>query len=165
MQKIIRNNLIGNSQLNAPGSVTQSISDTFDLNKGQVIYKEFEIVWIDDQLNNEKNQQFLTKLSEYFGVIDTFETIDAYKKYFYSIPFQDKVKKFIVIVSGNLGKNLMEIIHQSIRIVHVCVLSENIEDHRIWTVNYNKIRCLVNNLDELVTCIDYYIKLYGYEMN
>ena len=62
----------------------------------------------------------------------------------------DKKEKYFLLTSGSLGKELMEIVQLHNRIVYAFVFCMSISYHQTWAKNYEKIKLVTNNLDDLI---------------
>ena len=62
----------------------------------------------------------------------------------------DKKAKYFLLTSGSLGQELMEIVQLHSRIVYAFVFCMSVSYHQTWANNYEKIKLVTNNLDDLI---------------
>jgi hypothetical protein len=99
----------------------------------------FCLIWLDSNDNNGDNrgvQQRLRSIINYFKKFNDIQQCQTY------IEQQSKTDRFVLIVSGQLGCQIVPRIHQLQQVVSIYVYCANKEAHDIWARDYVKVRSI-----------------------
>ena len=98
---------------------------------------ELVLLWIDPTALNEENAYLRKKLTEIYPVFKVFENPEEGQKLIHQLA--DAVR-ITLIVSGEVGKNLVPCVHDLGRIVSIFIFCVRQAEHTEWAKNYNKVK-------------------------
>jgi len=97
----------------------------------------FSLLWLDAQVNaTEENQQAQKKLRQ---IINHFRIFDNQSQCEQYISFFSKQDRFILIVSGRLGQQIVPKIHQLRQLSAIYVYCRDKELNDKWAKDYHKV--------------------------
>jgi hypothetical protein len=106
---------------------------------------EKNLIWHDPYAFNQENEIFYEKISKEFADPRRFsDYADAFKF------LQNERKRWIVITSGNKGKELMDKIKQLPSVLSVVIFCKNKEFHKTWSQSYPIVKGLFSDIDKLM---------------
>ncbi len=97
------------------------------------------VVWFDTNAYNTEGQMTRELLQETLGNLMVFTDKNEYKRF---LGRDLKIKRLVLIISGQLGKEIVPIIHNLTSILSIYVYCKDKKAHEEWTKQYTK----VNNL-------------------
>lgn len=110
----------------------------------------FSLIWLDeivnDSLENVETQQRLRTMVNHFK---TFQRADQCIQYMQSAPKD----RFILIVSGRLGHEVVPQIHHLRQVYSIYVYCRDKERNERWAKKYSKIQHVITKFDDLVSRI------------
>ncbi|UJR19907.1 hypothetical protein I4U23_023039 [Adineta vaga] len=108
----------------------------------------FCILWLD--ANSKETRDTEQKLRSTINYLKKFQDIDQCQQY---IKRAEKNDRFIIIVSGQLGRELVPAIHTHRQVVSIYIYCMDRERNKQWSSKYSKVKAVVVQLDELVNCV------------
>jgi len=97
------------------------------------------LIWLDKMVNGtEENRQTQDKLRSIINYLETFDNCLECEDYIRN-RINDKQDKIILIVSGRLGEEITERIHQLKQIISIYVFCFDKEKNQIWANKYQKV--------------------------
>ncbi len=97
----------------------------------------FSLIWLDANLNVQKNQDTQEKLRATINHIKKFYDVEECKNY---IEQTSKVDRLVLIVSGELSRQVVPFIHQLQQVSAIYMYSKDKEADEKWTCNFSKVR-------------------------
>ncbi len=98
------------------------------------------LIWLDKFVEatqeNREIQDKLRLIINYLIVFDNCESCEHYLKN----EINDQQEKIILIVSGQLGQEIIENIHQLRQIVSIFVFCGDKQKHERWAKDYSKVK-------------------------
>ncbi|CAF5080841.1 unnamed protein product, partial [Rotaria sp. Silwood1] len=111
------------------------------------------LIWLDNATGNiQKKQLTQVELRSSIHYLKIFSDEELCENYIQSLSNDDRV---IFIINAQLGKKFIPRIHQLSQITSIYVFCVDKSKHEAWANQYNKIKCLVSQYDELVSQIGY----------
>ncbi len=97
----------------------------------------YSLVWLDALANNSKeNIHAQQRLRSLINHVKTFEQIDQCEQYIQSVSSQDRI---LLVVSGQLGEQLVPKIHELRQISTIYVYCTNKKKNEQWTKQFAKV--------------------------
>ena len=131
----------------------------------------FALIWLDSSTSNPERKNSIQKqLRETISSLRVFQDLNPCEDYIRSLPVDERI---IFVVSGLLGQDFVPRIYPLEQIAAIYVFCADRNKHLLWTNQYPKvinielllgkskdvesvqIRCVVTQLDDLVTQIPY----------
>ena len=97
----------------------------------------FSLIWLDTNVDAQKNQNTQEKLRTIINHIKKFNDADECKNY---IEQTSKDDRLVLIVSGQLGRQIVPSIHQLRQVSAIYINSEDKESDEKWACNFAKVR-------------------------
>jgi hypothetical protein len=98
-----------------------------------------KLIWLDKMVNGtQENREIQDKLRSIINSLETFDNCLECEDYIRN-RINDKQDKIILIVSGRLGQEITEKIHQLKQIISIFVFCFDKEKNRIWANKYQKV--------------------------
>ncbi|CAF2270018.1 unnamed protein product [Rotaria magnacalcarata] len=112
-------------------------------------YSDYVIIWLDKSVNNDQsdNQYSYHRLGHVTDSIAIFT--DENKCFDFINKFRANEKQLFLIVSGSLGEHFVPIVNDLSYINSIYVFCAIKSRHEIWTKNYNKIKAVSDDIDDL----------------
>jgi len=121
---------------------------TMNVQQGKKNLETFSIIWLDaivnDSVENIETQQ---RLRRFINHLKTFQDRNECIQYIESLPKD----RFVLIVSGRLGQEVVPQIHNLRQIYSIYVYCLDKERNERWAKQYPKIKGVIIKLDELVS--------------
>ena len=144
-----------NEKLDSTSNILRNKSAVIDATSIKEIKNELDpnnplnisVIWVDSNINSDENQEYLIKLKNLNVKLVVCSSVDESVKIVYN------TKNVFIIVSGSLGKILMGKIHYSDRILKAFVFCSNIDFHKKWSINFNKIKNVENDFQMILNAI------------
>ncbi|CAM4917414.1 unnamed protein product [Rotaria socialis] len=110
---------------------------------------DYVIIWLDKSVNNDQSddQYSYHQLGHVTNSIAVFT--DENKCFDFINKFRPNEKQIFLIVSGSLGKDFVPIVNDVSYINSIYVFCAIKSRHEIWTKNYNKIKVVSDDIDDL----------------
>ena len=110
----------------------------------------FSLIWLDGIVNDSvENIETQQRLRTFINHLKTFQKGDECIQYIESLPKD----RFVLIVSGRLGQEIVPQIHQLRQVYSIYVYCLDKERNERWAKRYPKIKSVIVKLDELVSQI------------
>ncbi|CAF0991751.1 unnamed protein product [Adineta steineri] len=111
----------------------------------------FTLIWLETNINcDQKHEDIEEMLRSTINHIKKFDDLDKCKKY---IEEASKDDKLVLLISGQLGQQLVPLIHQLQHISAIYIYSEDKENDKIWARNFPKLKTIKSDLEMLVSRI------------
>lgn len=110
-------------------SFNEKISD----NKCEI----FSVIWLDASIDTNDNQATEEKLRSIINDLRKFRDVKPCLKYIEESANDDR---FILIVSGKFGQELVPLVHKLRQILSIYVYCMNKDFHKTWASEYPKVR-------------------------
>ncbi|CAF1306039.1 unnamed protein product [Rotaria magnacalcarata] len=115
--------------------------------------ESYSLIWFDSSSNNnDYKKKFEEKLRSSINFIKIFIDENEFLNYIEAISNDEKL---ILIINSKSAQHIISRIHQLEQILSIYFFSLNIRKHQIWTKLFYKIKCVVNDYDELICQILY----------
>ncbi|CAF1273675.1 unnamed protein product [Adineta steineri] len=111
----------------------------------------YSLFWLDASVNSQRNINAQQKLHSLINHLETFEHINECEQRIRSVSAQDRI---VLIVSGQLGQQLVPRIHELRQIASIYVYCMDKQRNELWANTFSKIKGVIIHLNELVTSID-----------
>ncbi|CAF1925305.1 unnamed protein product [Rotaria magnacalcarata] len=112
----------------------------------------FSLIWLDVNVDAQKNKDTETKLRLIINHIKKFDNADECKIYIEQIAKDDLL---VVLVSGQLGRQIVPSIHQHRQVLGIYINSEDNDSDKQWAYEFPKLKwCVDDELDELISQIN-----------
>jgi hypothetical protein len=112
-------------------------STTSQTNNGENHQETICLTWLDSNLNNGDNRGVEQRLRSIFNYFNKFNDIQQCQTY---IEQQSKTDRLVLIVSGQLGRQIVPRIHQLQQVLSIYVYCANKEANQIWVRDHVKVR-------------------------
>jgi hypothetical protein len=111
------------------------------------IIENFVVVWLDPQVDEFKDdyEKSITQLRRIVNSIKTYNEIDKCLQFLRTI----KDERIFVIVSGGLGRQIIEDLQIMRTVVTVYIFCYDKDTHKKWAINYTKIKEVFTEIDPL----------------
>src|SRR5690348_14915601 len=96
------------------------------------------LTWLDANINNEENKRTFDTLREKFGDCMSFSKQSDFNRFLGRTSHNQR--QLILIISGQIGENLVPDIHKESNILSVYVYCSWKEKHEKWSEGYSKVR-------------------------
>jgi hypothetical protein len=97
----------------------------------------FALLWLDAAVNsNEENRHAQRQLRSTINYIKTFEDVNQCQQY---IQFVSLYDRFVLIVSGQLGQEIVPHIHHIRQLSSIYVYCMNKSKNEQWAKNFSKV--------------------------
>ena len=108
----------------------------------------FSLIWLDKKVNEtDSNRQTQKALRQIINNLKTFDDQQQCHNYITSCCAQDRM---ILIISGQLGQQLVPQIYQLRQISSIYVYCKNKEANEQWARKYDKVKRVINEVDYLL---------------
>ena len=97
----------------------------------------FSLIWLDANVDVEKNQATQEKLRAIINHIKKFHDVEECKNY---IEQTSKDDRLVLIVSGQLGRQIVPSIHQLRQVSAIYINSEDKTSDEKWASKFAKVR-------------------------
>ncbi|CAF1338162.1 unnamed protein product [Adineta steineri] len=96
----------------------------------------FTLIWLETNINDRKHEDVEEMLHSTINHIKKFDDLDKCKKY---IEEASKDDKLVLLISGQLGRQLIPFIHQLQHISAIYIISEDKENDKTWARDFPKV--------------------------
>ena len=97
------------------------------------------LIWLDKFCDaTQENREIQDKLRSIINCLVTFDNYQSFE-YFLKHQIKDQEEKILLIVSGQLGQEIIENIHQHKQIISILVFCGNKQKNELWAKNYPKV--------------------------
>ncbi|CAF1225644.1 unnamed protein product [Adineta steineri] len=110
----------------------------------------FSLIWLDANEDVEDTRDTEVELRSIINHIKKFQDIKQCQQYIEQTSQKDRL---IIIVSGQLGQEIVPLIHQLRQVISIYVCCMDNESNEQWVLEFAKIKSVVVDLDELVSKI------------
>ena len=110
----------------------------------------FSLIWLDISTNMNETRNTEEKLRSIINHLKKFQNIKDCQQYIEQTTLKDRL---VLIVSGQLGKEIVPLIHQLRQVISIYVYCMDKKRNKQWTSKYLKIKAVVTDLNELISCI------------
>jgi hypothetical protein len=97
----------------------------------------FSLVWFDTNINIEDNRGTQQKLRSIINHINKFEDVQQCEKY---IKQRSKKDRIVLVVNGQLGKELVSSIHNLRQVSSIYVYCMDKKNNEEWSNKFNKVK-------------------------
>ncbi|CAF3984169.1 unnamed protein product [Rotaria sordida] len=112
------------------------------------------LIWLDNMVDaTQGNREIQDKLRSIVNYLRTFDNCKQCEDYIRST-IDDKQDKIILIVSGRLGQDIIEHIHDLKQVISIFVYCFDKEKNELWAKKYKKVRSVIVELNDLLKEID-----------
>ncbi|UJR24711.1 hypothetical protein I4U23_006085 [Adineta vaga] len=112
------------------------------------------LIWLDKLANaTTENRHIQEKLRGKINYLRIFDNSQDCEHYIRNV-IDDKQEKLILIVSGRLGPEITERVHDLKQIVSIYVFCFDQQKNELWASKYKKIRGVIKYLPDLLNAID-----------
>ncbi|CAF1433515.1 unnamed protein product [Adineta steineri] len=106
----------------------------------------FCLVWLNaNAIENRNTEQ---KLRSVINHIKTFQDVEQCQEY---IEQTSQNHRLIIIISGQLGRELVPSIHKLRQVISIYIYCMDTESHKQWSSKFTKVKAIIAELDELVS--------------
>ena len=106
-------------------------------------HDDLYLTWTHTKVNSSsENKDMQKKLQEIFNNFEPFESEDQCKNFI----DQNENKRFVLIVSGRVGRVLVPKIHALSQVISIYVYCMDKEGNEIWAKDYDKVKQLLSSL-------------------
>ncbi|CAF5005241.1 unnamed protein product, partial [Rotaria sp. Silwood1] len=110
----------------------------------------FCLIWLDANTSVEDNRDTEQELRSIINRLKKFQNVAQCQKY---LEESSEHKRFVVIVSGRLGLEIVPSIHKLRQVISIYVYCLNKESNEEWVNNFSKVKAVIVQLDELISRI------------
>ncbi|CAF0745127.1 unnamed protein product [Adineta ricciae] len=111
-------------------------------------YETYSLIWLDQSVNNSsENVQAQEQLRTLINHLVTFENEREFFQYIRSI---DKYDRIVLIVSGHFGSIVVPKLTGFKQLTSIYVYCKNKKENQLWANQFNKVKAVVTQLDELI---------------
>ncbi|CAF4634765.1 unnamed protein product [Rotaria sp. Silwood2] len=108
------------------------------------------IIWLDANVNTNERRSAEQKLASIVKHFEKFQDKEQCQKY---IEEQSEKDRLVMIVSGQLGKEIVPSVHNLQQVMSIYVYCMNKEINEQWACRFVKVKGVVVQLDELISRI------------
>ena len=106
--------------------------------------ESISLIWLDSNANlTEENRQTQDKLRSIISHLKIFDNCQLCLNFFQQNVDQEQ-DRFILIVSGQLGQEIIEQVHEISQIISIFVFCLNKDKNELWAKNYKKVFLFLN---------------------
>ncbi|CAF4528963.1 unnamed protein product [Rotaria sp. Silwood2] len=105
------------------------------------------LIWLDANISVEENRNTEQRLRSIINNLLKFQDVTQCQKYIEERSHKDRL---IMIVSGQLGQEIVPSIHKLQQVVSIYVYCMNKEKNEQWARTFAKVKAVVVELDELI---------------
>ncbi|CAF2065521.1 unnamed protein product [Rotaria magnacalcarata] len=127
-----------------------SPSDDIQTNADNKYPESLRLILLDDSEDNEGHRNTEEELRSIINHLEKFQDINKCQQY---IENESQKYRFVLIVSGRLGKEIVPSIDKIRQVRSIYVFCMNQAYHKEWTWRFKKVKAVVVELDELVSRI------------
>ncbi|UJR19896.1 hypothetical protein I4U23_023029 [Adineta vaga] len=110
----------------------------------------FCLIWLDSNPNADETLNAEQKLRSIINSVKKFQDVKQCQKYIEECSHKDRL---ILIVSGQLGRELVPPIHLLRQVTSVYVYCYDTKRNKAWSSAFPKVKAVLNDLDELISRI------------
>jgi tetratricopeptide (TPR) repeat protein len=110
-------------------------------------FEIFTLVWVDGAINEPENKQTQNDLRKLSNQFKTFDNSNECKLYIQSLSIDERI---MLIVSGQLGREIVPCIHKIEQIYTIYVYCFDAKTNGEWVKPYFKIKSVLTNKDALI---------------
>ncbi|CAF2075378.1 unnamed protein product [Rotaria magnacalcarata] len=125
-----------------------SSTDKIDTNVEDDRLESFRLIWLD--ANPKETRDTEQKLRSVINYLIKFQDVKHCQKYIEQRSQKDRI---VMIVSGQLGREIVPSIHKIRQIISIYVYCMNKIGNKPWADKYAKVKAVVVDLDELISRI------------
>ncbi|CAF4338925.1 unnamed protein product [Rotaria magnacalcarata] len=111
----------------------------------------FSLIWLDQDVESQYIQNAENKLRSNINLIKKFLDVKKCQQYVEDLSPADRV---VMIVSGDLGQQIVPSIHKLRQVISIYVYCMNKERNKRWSKYLTKVKGVINEVDELVSQIN-----------
>ncbi|CAF3917256.1 unnamed protein product [Adineta steineri] len=127
---------------------TTSIDNDFRVESNDKYFEIFSLIWLDENMSNTRNTE--EKLRCIINYSKKFKNVKQCQQY---IEQRSQNERIILIVSDQLGLEIIPLIHHLRQLISIYVYCTNTRSNKQWTSTFTKIKGIVVEYDELVAKI------------
>jgi response regulator RpfG family c-di-GMP phosphodiesterase len=116
---------------------TVSSHDEFSTNDNDDHLEIVSLIWLDANANIQETQDTQEKLRSIMYHLKTFHDGEECKKY---IEQTSKYDRLVLIISGQMGRQVVPFIHQLRQVLAIYVNSKDKESNEKWACEFAKVR-------------------------
>ncbi|CAF2096809.1 unnamed protein product [Rotaria magnacalcarata] len=124
--------------------------EDFDTNNDDRYLGLFCLIWLDANINAKETRDTEQNLRSIINNLKKFQDVKQCQEF---IERRSQNDRLILIVSGQLGKEIMPCIHKIRQVISVYVYCMNKKSNEKWACKFAKVKGVVVELDELVSRI------------
>ncbi|CAF1529349.1 unnamed protein product [Rotaria sp. Silwood1] len=125
-------------------------TDTSHIDADDMSLEIFCLIWLDANTSVEDNRDTEQKLRSIINRLKKFQDVEQCQKY---LEESSEHKRFVVIVSGRLGREIVPSIHKLRQVISIYIYCWDKESNEEWTNNFSKVKAVIVQLDELISGI------------
>ncbi|CAF0805933.1 unnamed protein product [Adineta steineri] len=125
-------------------------NDDFYTNTNDKSLEIFSLIWLDAIVNVKDTRDTEVKLRSIINHIKKFQDIKQCQRYIEQTSQKDRL---VIIVSGQLGQEIVPHIHQLRQVISIYVYCMDKKSNEQWAYKFAKIKSVVVDLNELVSQI------------
>ncbi|CAF0738460.1 unnamed protein product [Adineta steineri] len=125
-------------------------NDDFYTNTDDKSLEIFSLIWLDATVNVKDTRDTEVKLRSIINHIKKFQDIKQCQQYIGQTSQNDRL---VIIVSGQLGQEIVPHIHQLRQVISIYVYCMDKKSNEQWALKFAKVKSVVIDLDELVSQI------------
>ncbi|CAF0847220.1 unnamed protein product [Adineta steineri] len=125
-------------------------NDDFHTNTDDKRLEIFSLIWLDAIVNVKDTRDTEVKLRSIINHIKKFQDIKQCQRYIEQTSQKDRL---VIIVSGQLGQEIVPHIHQLRQVISIYVYCMDKKSNEQWAYKFAKIKSVVVDLNELVSQI------------
>ncbi|CAF3387338.1 unnamed protein product, partial [Rotaria sp. Silwood2] len=108
------------------------------------------IIWLDANVNTNERRSAEQKLTSIVKHFEKFQDKEQCQKY---IEERSRKDRLVIVVSGQLGKEIVPSVHNLQQVTSIYVYCMNKEINEQWACSFVKVKGVVVQLDELISRI------------
>ncbi|CAF2895311.1 unnamed protein product [Rotaria sp. Silwood2] len=125
-------------------------SDDFQTNTDDKNLEIFCLIWLDENVNVEVTPDTEKKLRSIINHLRKFQDVKQCQQY---IEQRSKNDRLILIISGQLGREIVPSIHSLRQVISIYVYCMDKKSNEQWPCKFPKVKNVVVELDELISQI------------
>lgn len=104
------------------------------------------IIWVDNNVKSPENHKYRLRLEDEFSNIGFSYATSVFE----AVNQINSTVKTVLLVSGQMGKLIMPRIHHLKNVMVVLVFCWNLEEHKKWSKDFDKVKGVTNNFEEAI---------------
>ncbi|CAF3681953.1 unnamed protein product [Rotaria sp. Silwood1] len=112
-------------------------TDNSHIDADDMSLESFCLIWLDANTSVEDNRDTEQKLRSIINHLKKFQDVEQCQKY---LEESSEHKRFVVIVSGRLGREIVPSIHKLRQVISIYIYCWDKESNEEWVNNFSKVK-------------------------